>query len=94
MTNGGGNLPGMKLEQITVPVLVVHNESDQCKHTPYSEVPQIMAKLTSSKKADLLTFKGGSGMKGDPCEAISYHGFVGIEPKVVGEIASWIKAQK
>jgi hypothetical protein len=94
LTNSGGNLPGMKLEQITVPVLVVHHESDQCKHTPYAEVPQIMAKLTGSRKAELITFKDGSGMKGDPCEAISYHGFVGIEPKVIGEVATWIKAQK
>ncbi len=94
ITNSGGNLPRMNLKQITVPILVVHNEDDQCTFTPYAEVPQIMAGLTNSKKAELMTFKGGSGMKGDPCDPISYHGYIGIEPAVVSRIASWIKAQQ
>jgi pimeloyl-ACP methyl ester carboxylesterase len=94
ITNSGGNLPKMNLKKIKVPVLVVHNEDDQCKFTPYAEVSQIMAGLTNSRKAELMTFKGGHGIKGDPCDPISYHGYIGIEADVVARVSAWIKAQK
>ncbi len=39
-------------------------------------------------------FKGISGGKkvGKPCKGKSYHGFLGIEDKVVTSIVDWIKA--
>jgi len=85
------NLPGMKLDQIKMPVLLVHNEYDQCSHTPYGEVPQILAGLKNSWKAELITFRGGSGTQGDPCDADSYHEFIGIEADVVSRVSVWIK---
>jgi hypothetical protein len=32
--------------------------------------------------------------KGDPCEAMAYHGFNGIDQQVVTEIAEWITQGK
>lgn len=80
---------GSQHRRIKVPVLVVHNESGECKLTPYAEVPNIMAKLTGSAKVELISFKGGSGMKGDPCESISYRGFIGKDRA----LSNWIKSQ-
>jgi hypothetical protein len=36
-----------------------------------------------------LWIEGGKN-QGDPCEAMAYHGFNGIEPEVVEKIADWI----
>jgi hypothetical protein len=48
-----------------------------------------MSKLTFTPKKELLTFDGGVSV-GDPCEALAYHGFNGIESDVVTKIVQWI----
>jgi len=59
---------------------------------PYSEIPKLMAKLTSSSRTKLVPVTGGAS-RGDPCEAFAHHGFNGQESEVVGQIASFILAQ-
>jgi pimeloyl-ACP methyl ester carboxylesterase len=86
-------LPAMAIETIRVPVLVVHHEEDQCKYCLYSDVPGLMTGLKGAPKLELIAFKGGGPVRGDPCLAFHYHGFVGIEEQVVRRIADWIKAQ-
>jgi hypothetical protein len=51
-----------------------------------------MEKLSSTPKKELLTFKGGEN-RGDPCEALAYHGFNGLEKDVVAGIAEWIRTK-
>ena len=46
-------------------------------------------KLTAVPRKELLTFEGGK-TKGDPCQAMAYHGFNGIEQEVVTRVAEWI----
>jgi len=48
-----------------------------------------MDKLTAVPRKELLTFEGGKS-QGDPCNAMAYHGFNGIEQEVVTKIAEWI----
>lgn len=86
-------VPSMAIDTIRVPVLVVHHEEDQCKYCLYSDVPGLMAGLKGAPKSELIAFKGGGPVKGNPCLAFHYHGFVGIEEQVVKRIADWIKAQ-
>lgn len=86
-------VPEMPIENIHVPVLVVHHEQDGCSHCIYSDIPRLMEKLTSTPRKELLTFSGGNS-KGDPCEAKAYHGFNGLENSVVAKIANWINEQK
>ena len=85
-------VPAMALEKLTIPVLVVHHELDGCSHCAYSEIPNLMAKLDALPRQQLLSFRAGSS-RGDPCEAWAYHGFNGIEPEVVGQIAGWLLAR-
>jgi hypothetical protein len=40
----------------------------------------------------LLSFKGGEN-SGDPCEALAYHGFNGLEHEVVQQGVAWILAR-
>jgi predicted alpha/beta-hydrolase family hydrolase len=79
------------LAAITVPTLLVHNTEDQCVACPFSKVPGVMDKLTRVPRKELIPFTGGDPPQGDPCEALSRHGFLGIEDPVVAAIARWIK---
>ena len=82
----------MPLENIRIPVLVVHHEQDGCAHCAYSAVPTLMTKLTNSPRKELMSFKGGES-KGDPCEAFAYHGFKGLEQQVVQKTVAWVLAK-
>jgi hypothetical protein len=88
----GRAVPAMPLNKIRVPVLVVHHEQDGCEHCSFSLAPELMGKLGSSPKSQLLAFKGGDN-KGDPCEAMAHHGFNGIEREVVSQTVAWIIAK-
>lgn len=79
----------MPLEKIQIPVLVVHHEEDGCIACPYSKIDSLMSKLTNSSRKELVSYRGGQS-KGDPCEASAYHGFNGIENKVVKKIVDWV----
>jgi pimeloyl-ACP methyl ester carboxylesterase len=85
-------VPAMPLQRIRVPVLVVHHEQDGCSLCSFSEVPALMAKLANTPRSQLLSFKGGQST-GDPCEAFAYHGFNGLEPEVVQQVAAWVLAK-
>jgi pimeloyl-ACP methyl ester carboxylesterase len=88
----GRPVPDMALEQIKVPVLVVHHRDDGCGHCKFSDIPRLMDKLTGSPRKELIAVSGGSS-RGDPCEAMAYHGYNGIEKDVVEKISAWILAQ-
>jgi dienelactone hydrolase len=88
----GRPVPSMPLQKIAIPVLVVHHEKDGCKYCAYAQIPTVMEKLSSAPKKELLTFKGGEN-RGDPCEALAYHGFNGLEKDVVARIAEWIRTK-
>ncbi|MEP6721911.1 MAG: alpha/beta hydrolase [Variovorax sp.] len=88
----GRPVPAMPLEKIRIPVLVVHHEQDGCALCAFADVPTLMAKLANSPKKELLAFNGGDN-KGDPCEAMAFHGFNGLEREVVQQIAAWTLAR-
>ena len=82
-------VPKMPLDRIQVPTLVVHHKQDGCELCKYGDLPQLMEKLTAVPRKELLTFEGGK-TKGNPCEAMAYHGFNGIEQEVVTKVAEGI----
>ena len=79
----------MALEKLTVPVLVVHHEQDACRVCLFRDMPRLMEKLAAVPRKELMTLRGGEN-QGDPCEALAYHGFNGLEAEVVGRITAWI----
>ena len=84
-------VPGMPLDKLAIPVLVVHHEQDGCGVCEYQHIPRLMGKINAVSKKELLTFKGGYS-RGDPCGGLAYHGFNGIEKDVVEKIAAWIQS--
>jgi hypothetical protein len=85
-------VPAMPLDRIKVPVLVVHHELDGCRMCVFADIPLLMDRLNNAPRKELLTFTGGQNV-GDPCEAQAYHGFNGIEPAVVQQVAAWLLAK-
>jgi len=76
---------------IAVPVVVVANQSDTCMVTPPGDAPSIVAALARSSRKDLIVVSSNQ-IQSDPCEAMSPHGYLGIEAAVVQRISDWIRA--
>jgi hypothetical protein len=81
-----------KLEAIAAPVLLVHHNADECRVTPPEGVGWLRDRLKASRKVETLWFEGGDDPVSGPCRAMSAHGFLGIENKVVAAMAARMKA--
>lgn len=85
----GRPVTDMAIDTLQIPVLVVHHQQDACRVTLFRDIPRLMDKLTRAPRKELITFRGGQS-HGDPCEAMAYHGFNGIEKEVIEKITAWI----
>ena len=88
----------LKLEAITVAVLVVGHAADQCLRSPASLMGDITAR-TNSDREQVVMVTGGPGSSAggpslDACEGSSPHGFVGQEAEVASGIARFIHGGK
>jgi len=91
-TAKGTAVTGMELHKIIVPTLIVAHRNDNCRVTPPQGAQEIFKLLTHSRKKEIMLFEGGDRpVSANPCRALSYHGFLGIEERVVSAIAGWIK---
>ena len=88
----GTALTDMDLKRITIPTLVVANNDDGCSKTPPEGAEEIARMLSNSRKVEVKMFSGGDTPISKPCQAMSYHGFLGIEEKVVESISDFIKS--
>jgi hypothetical protein len=89
-TRRNGSVFDVSLASYTGAALVASHEGDGCRATPAADAPRLLAALAGSRPKKLLIFNGGSPPRGDPCEAFSQHGFVGIEGQVMNAIADFI----
>lgn len=87
-------VPALPLGDIRVPVLVVHHKRDACHACNPSQAGMIMSGLSHAPVKKLALVDGGGGPTGDPCEAMHYHGYIGMEPEAVHLIADWIREPK
>ncbi len=76
---------------IAVPALVVANQGDTCRGTPPGDAATLAAALTRAPRKDVIIVASDQ-IRSDPCEAMSPHGYLGIEPMVVQRIGDWIGA--
>ena len=83
----------MRLSAVTVPALIVSHKDDGCAVTPAADGQKLARRLSKSRKVEVATVEGGKPPENDdPCEAMTQHGFLGIEDQVVARIAAFIKA--
>lgn len=85
----GRPVPDLPVDKLKLPVLVVHHEQDACRYCLFSDMPRLMDKLAANPRKELISFTGGID-QGDPCQAMAYHGFNGLEREVVAKIAQWV----
>jgi hypothetical protein len=79
-----------RLDQIKQPVLLVFHEKDGCSYTPAASAAHAKSLFRAAAKVDVVILSGGTAGQGDPCEARSPHGFLGLDDKVVGTISQWL----
>ncbi len=84
-------VPKQAIDQIRVPVLVYHHRGDACRITQAHEAASIVRGLQNAPVKKLWLVEGGENPSGDPCEALHWHGFIGMEANAVKDITSWIR---
>lgn len=82
-------VPKMALDALRIPVLVMHHQQDGCRHCAPSDLPALLDKLPAGYQVRM--YEGGNNV-GDPCEAMAYHGFNGLEARVVQDLSAWLVA--
>ena len=85
-------VPKQDLERIKVPVLVLHHAKDACTLCQPHEVPAILRGLKNAQTKKEIMVSGGENPTGNVCEALHWHGFIGMEREAVDLMANWIKA--
>jgi len=87
----------LKLEAITVPLLVVGHAADSCIRSPAKLNSNITARTKSARK-EIVLVTGGPGSAGvsttEACEGRSPHGFNGQEAEVAAGIARFVLGGK
>ncbi|NBT75565.1 MAG: hypothetical protein EBT15_06280 [Betaproteobacteria bacterium] len=73
-----------------VPQFLVHHVDDPCSLTTFSGAKRISEKFA----APLIAVFGGTGFTGDACNALTQHGFRGMEQATMAAIGSIVKSGK
>lgn len=87
----GVDVLSMGLGEIVIPVMVLAHEADDCKVTPAADAERIIKRLKRAPRKELKLMSGGLPPRSAACEALSAHGFFGIEKETVDAIAQFIK---
>ena len=88
------SVPDLSLGDIRVPVLVMHHKRDACPSCVAGETDLVMSGLKRAPVKKLVLVDGGGGASGDPCDALHYHGYIGMEKEAVATITGWIRDPK
>jgi hypothetical protein len=82
----------LPVNDLQLPVLIVHHELDGCKYSLFSDLPKLRSQLNPKAFTEILSITGGT-TGSSPCEGRSHHGFQGVESEVILKIVSWITAR-
>ena len=80
------------LEGITVPVIISSNREDACHLSPSEDSELIRERLINSPRVEVKYYSGGDVPQSKDCDALSRHGFLGLEGEVVNDIVSFIES--
>lgn len=71
------------LAAVKVPVLVLSNSEDTCYLSPSADSEIVRSRLNNSPRIEVKYLSGGDPPRSEPCDALSRHGFLGIEADAV-----------
>lgn len=80
----------LPLEQLRLPVLMIHHRDDACRVSSFEEARITEATLSATTAVDFTEVNGGAYPRSAPCDNLSAHGFFGVEEKVIRVITDWI----
>ena len=89
----GLSLFNLPLEDIALPVLFVHHREDDCWASRFNDALQARERIKGSPRTHFIEVSGGDAPRSQPCEALSYHGYLGKEREVVAAITDWIQGK-
>ena len=95
MVGRGGSAGAMgDWSRVRIPFLLLRHAQDACRVTPPSDADRFKSLLSGSPRVDIITLTGGgpASPDADKCAASHYHGFYGIDDKVVQTTADWLRA--
>ncbi|MGE0715743.1 MAG: alpha/beta hydrolase [Alphaproteobacteria bacterium] len=72
-----------------LPLLLVGHKRDECAYTRPASIDEFRA--WHGGAVDVIMLDGGSPGRGDPCQAQSAHGFLGLDREVVDAVTGWIR---
>lgn len=84
----------LPLDQMRLPVLMIHHRDDACRVSSFEEARMTAAALSGNTAVDFTEVNGGAYPRSAPCDNLSAHGFFGVEEKVVRVIAAWVGGRK
>ena len=82
----------MDLSSVKIPVFIAAHKEDGCEVSPPEGAELIKNGLTSAPKVEVKYYTGGSTPVSQPCDALSQHGFLGIEDQVVADMVAFVRA--
>ncbi|WP_293759738.1 alpha/beta hydrolase [uncultured Aquitalea sp.] len=88
--HGRGNVADLPLARITQPALLIQHRQDACSESLLANLQPVVDGLSQSSARELLVMEGGQD-RGDPCQPWAWHGYNGIEERVVTQAAEWIR---
>ena len=69
---------GVDFGPYKTPQFIFHHKDDPCRYTYHRDAERLSEKW----EIKLVTVRGGTGFRGDACQAFTQHGFTGREEKV------------
>jgi pimeloyl-ACP methyl ester carboxylesterase len=87
-----GGIRDFALASVGVPVFVLGHAADGCWSTPPRDIPDLVRRFVGSRRVASRIVEGGLPPESEPCDALSAHGFYGIEREAVDAIADFIAA--
>lgn len=76
-----------------MPVLIVAHRRDGCRSTPPEGIEELRAALIHAPRVRVQWWDGGDPPRGEPCEGLTPHGFLGLEEEVVRAMVHFMKTQ-
>ena len=83
----GAPLWNLPYDQVKSRQVFIHHTDDGCKWTLFGPLETIAKK----NKVELIAISDGDAGSGDPCQAFTHHGFLGVESEVVNKMRDWVK---
>jgi len=85
------NLANHDARKLRLPTLLAVHEQDACPDTNPADLDAFNTWLSGGgATVSVMTFTGGKRPQSGPCDALSQHGFYGLDDEVVKRMTGWI----